>query len=103
MATAKANVANKSQSMTKKEVKAYLAELTEKLSEEELPHLHTLVALDRVFRLPNAREIFDEELTGQAKQLWNQLKSSGIDLADPPLLFGTETLKEESNNSSRAK
>ena len=103
MAAAKANAETKSQTMTKKEVKTYLADISEKLAEAELPHLHTLVALDRLFRLPNAREIFDEDLSSQAKQLWHKLKASGIDLTDPPLLFGTDNLKDEMSNNSGAK
>jgi len=84
-----------SQAMTKKELKTYLADLSDKMKNEELPHLHTLVALDHLFRLPNARKLFDEELTSQAKQLWNELKSTGIDLTDPPVLFGTDNLPME--------
>jgi hypothetical protein len=41
-----------------------------------------------MMRLPNAAELFDDELKAQMKDLWIKLKSTGIKLTDPPLLFG---------------
>ncbi len=50
-------------------------------------YMHSMILLDNIFRLPNARELFDDDLKEQAKDLWLKIKSTGLQLNDPPLLF----------------
>ena len=50
-------------------------------------YMHSMILLDNLCRLPNARELFDDDLKEQAKDLWLKIKSTGLQLNDPPLLF----------------
>ena len=80
--------------VTKADVRAFLAEIAAQVASGKAPTVHTMLALNGMFRLPNAREIFDEELRKEAQDLWMKIKSSGLQVLDPPLIFG-----EPSNNS----
>ena len=73
---------------SKEEIQAYLTELEKRVIESEGSYLHSILALDKLLRLPNAEEVIDEQMKSQMRDLWIKLKSSGIKLADPPLLFG---------------
>ena len=74
--------------MTKKEVKAYLAEIEKKVIDREGADMASLVAINNLLNQPNAEQLFDDELRKQVKDLWVKLKSGGIQVDDPPLLFG---------------
>ncbi|MBL7661701.1 hypothetical protein JNK13_03005 [bacterium] len=74
--------------MTKDEIKTYLTEIETQLTGNQLPSIHALLALDGVFRLPNAHEMLDEEVKTHAKNVWNKVKAAGLHLEDPPILFG---------------
>jgi hypothetical protein len=50
-------------------------------------YMHSMILLDQLFRDPSARELFDADLKEQAKDLWLKIKSTGLQLNDPPLLF----------------
>lgn len=73
---------------TKEDVRAYLADIEQKVIESNDAYLHSVLALNQMMRLPNAAELFDDEVKAQMRDLWIKLKSTGIKLTDPPLLFG---------------
>ncbi len=73
---------------TKKDVQEVLDTVARRLLESHTSHLHSTLMLNTVLRLPNASELLDEKLKAQAKDLWTKLKSTGLQLVDPPLLFG---------------
>ncbi len=74
--------------ITRADVRAFLAEIAAQVATGKAPTLHTMLALNGMFRLPNAKEIFDEELKKEAHDLWMKVKSAGLQVLDPPLLFG---------------
>lgn len=73
---------------TKKEVANFIAEISKKIVDSNTAYFHSMITLNTLLRLPNAEEIFDEELKEQARDLWLKLKLTGLQLTDPPLLFG---------------
>ena len=73
---------------TKKDVQDILESVSRRLMESHTSHLHSILMLNTVLRLPNASELLDEKLKAQAKDLWTKLKGTGLQLVDPPLLFG---------------
>ncbi len=75
-------------SLSKEEVKSFLLDIETKVINAEGAHMHSVIALDQLLRLPNIESIMDQELKDQMHDLWVKLKSHGIQLADPPLLFG---------------
>ena len=74
--------------VTRDEVQRYIDDIEKKVVESNEAYLHSVLALDRILRLPNASEVIDETLKGQMKDLWIKLKAAGIKLSDPPILFG---------------
>ncbi len=86
--TEEANKTEVPQLTSKDEVRSYLAELEKRVIDSEGAYLHSILALNHLLRLPNAAELIDDKMKAQMKDLWLKLKSTGIKLADPPLLFG---------------
>ncbi len=74
--------------LTKKQVKAYLADIEKKVIDREGSDMASLVAINELLNLPNSEQLLDESLKTQLKDLWIKLKSNGVQVDDPPLLFG---------------
>jgi hypothetical protein len=47
--------------------------------------------------IDNVGELFDEDLKAQAKDIWVKLKSTGVQLSDPPFMFGAPKLEQRSS------
>ncbi|MCB0345747.1 MAG: hypothetical protein KDD66_11565 [Bdellovibrionales bacterium] len=94
---AKAKEKNKSEEKkyTKKELQAFISDVSAQVADHNLPSIHTMIALDHALRVSNVRDILDEELKAQARDLWTKIKSSGLHLSDPPILFGYPPLPED--------
>jgi hypothetical protein len=90
------------QNYTREDLKSLLERISSEMVEREDVYLHSMLALDRIFRLPQADELLDEELKQQARDLWTKVKSKGVNLEDPPLLFGLpkDFNKEESSKEN---
>lgn len=86
-------------SYTRKEVAGFIAEISKKIVDSNTAFFHSMITLNTLLRLPNAEEIFDEELKEQARDLWLKLKSTGLQLTDPPLLFGVPNITSEEKGS----
>lgn len=95
---------------SKEELKAYLADIERKLVESNGAYMHSLVALNEILRHPDVPALLDPELKSQMQDIWIKLKSTGIQLAEPPLLFGLpqdfakeqEEISEEEEAEERA-
>lgn len=74
--------------LTKDQIKSYLVDIESKIINAEGAHMHSVIALNQILRLPNIESVVDKELKDQMRDLWVKLKSHGIQLSDPPLLFG---------------
>lgn len=75
---------------TKQELKEFLISLREKLNDESTATIFAMSALSYVLNLPNIYELFDQDTKECARDLWLRLKTAGMQIKDPPLLFGAE-------------
>ena len=73
---------------TKAELQKTLETIAQAVVGTHATYMHSMILLDHLFRLPNARELFDADLKEQARDLWLKIKSTGLQLNDPPLLVG---------------
>lgn len=74
--------------LSRTEVAAYLTDIAKKILDTKSSNLHSMLALNDLLRQPNANELFTGELKDQAKDIWLKLKSTGLQVNDPPILFG---------------
>jgi len=88
------------ESVGREEVAAFLGDIATKIVESDRSFIHSAIALNQILRVPNAHEIFDEDLKQQARDLWLKIKSTGLQLTDPPLIFGTPDLSSNSELQS---
>ena len=88
---------------SKKDVSEFLGEIQGIVNGSESAHIQSLLALNHLLRLENATELFDADLKLQAKEIWLQLRSDGIDLADPPLLFSGDSVGKTKAKASNGK
>ena len=79
---------NTDKTYTREDIKAFLEEISARIADKSVPIFHTELALNSLLRLPNAVSLFDAELIKHAKEIWLNIKASGVQLVDPPLLFG---------------
>jgi len=75
---------------TKAELKTFLTSVRDQLFTSAAPPIHSVTALQYVFRLDNVYELFDKANKEIAKEIWVKLKQSGIQLKNPPILFAAE-------------
>ncbi|MFN8389768.1 MAG: hypothetical protein U0136_05715 [Bdellovibrionota bacterium] len=73
---------------TKPELEAFIAEIGRKVVDKNPAYLHSMLAVNHLLRQPNLKEVLDEEMKEQLKDIWVKLKTTGITLNDPPVLFG---------------
>jgi hypothetical protein len=77
---------------TRSEVREILDAIAHKIIESNTVYMHSMLLINKLLRLPNAREIFDADLKQLARDLWIKMKSTGLQLNDPPLLFAESDL-----------
>ena len=75
-------------SFTKEEVMAFVKDIELKLVGGTAANLHSVVAINRIMRASNINELLDSDLKERIKDIWIKLKSTGIQLLDPPIIFG---------------
>lgn len=85
---------------SKSELQAFMSDVAAQVVDHNLPSIHTMLALDHALRLANVREILDEDLKAQARDLWAKVKASGLHLSDPPILFGYPPLEEDEQDET---
>lgn len=73
---------------TKEQVVAFIKEIELKLIGNAGANLHSVVGLNRILRASNINQILDNELKERVKDIWIKLKSTGVQLIDPPIVFG---------------
>jgi len=73
---------------TKKEIKAFVADLADKVENSDGAYLHSIIAVNQILRSPGIDGTLDEAMKIQLRDIWTKLKTAGIQLTDPPVLFG---------------
>jgi hypothetical protein len=96
MSKNKTIIAESSKKLSKKDITAYLADISENLEISSNGCIHSVLALNNLLRQPNAEKLFDEASKKQAQEIWIKIKSTGLQLGDPPLLFGLPKAEEVS-------
>ena len=81
---------------TKKELKSFLLNIRDKIEDESAAPVYCVTAMNYVLNIPKIYELLDKENKEIARDIWLRLKSVGIQLKNPPLLFSPE---EDSNTA----
>ena len=82
----------------KAELKNFLLSIKEKLGSHAAPPIHAVTAIQHVFNLPGIYELLDKSNRELAREIWIKLKHGGLQLKNPPMLFGAEEVIAEQSN-----
>ena len=77
------------------ELKTFLTMVRDKLFSNSAPPIYAVSALQYVFNHPEVYELFDKTNKEIAKEIWLKLKQSGMQIKNPPLLFGGDEAGQE--------
>ena len=78
----------KEQKVSKEEILAFVKDIESRISKNSEAHLHSLLGLNKIMRASNIDTVMDKKLKERLKAVWTKLKTAGVTLVDPPLLFG---------------
>jgi len=87
---------------TRKELEAFIVEIAAKVVDKEPAYLHSMLAMNHILRQPNLHELLDADLKEQLKDIWLKLKTTGLQLQDPPILFGIDENSIEYGEAAEA-
>ena len=73
---------------TKTELKAFIAEVHEKVLKEQAPPIFGMVAMQQIMSLEKIYDLLDSQSKESLQEIWVKLSQSGFHLRKPPLLFG---------------
>src|SRR5262245_54884394 len=74
---------------TKKEIEQFISDIGRRVVDSNTAYMHSLLALNTILRQPNLSTLIDDELREEMKDIWVKLmKSTGLQLVAPPILFG---------------
>lgn len=73
---------------TKEQIVAFIKDIELRLVGNSGANLHSVVGLNRILRASNINQVLDNELKERIKDIWIKLKSTGLLLIDPPIVFG---------------
>lgn len=71
----------------KKELGSYLTSIHSMLEKEEVAPVYALSALNDVLQMEGVYDLLDQGNKEIARTVWLQLKKSGVQLENPPMLF----------------
>ena len=72
---------------TKRELQNFIDELSKQIVQPKPAYLHLIIALNHILRQEDVAVVLDLQMKEQLKDIWLKLKSTGVQLNDPPLLF----------------
>ena len=75
---------------TKADLKAFLANVVDKMSDQVAAPIYAMAAMQHVFNLPNIYELLDKTNREVARDIWLRLKQSGMQVRNPPMIFSSE-------------
>jgi hypothetical protein len=95
MQMAKSNSSKKSKStdsksdvISKEMLIDYINEISEKTLQKDESRLHSVIALNQILSDNEKVSMLDEEMKDQLREIWSRIRGAGIQLLDPPALFG---------------
>ncbi len=75
-------------SVSRQALADFISDISSKSVSPNESLLHCAVAINQILINPETSLLLDEDLKSQLKDVWLKLKNTGIDLIDPPGLFG---------------
>lgn len=72
------------------DLKSFLNTIHDKLTEDVGSPIYALTAMNHIMNLQSVYDILDSETKELARNIWLRLKASGLQLRNPPILFGAE-------------
>lgn len=75
---------------TSEDLKGFLRNVLDKMSDDQAAPVYSLAVMNHLLNLPDIYTLLDNENKELARDIWLRLKASGVQLRNPPLLFGAE-------------
>ena len=75
---------------TPADLREFLGSLRDKMSDQAAAPIYALSAMNYVLNLPEIYTLLDNENKELARDVWLRIKQSGLQIKNPPLLFGEE-------------
>lgn len=72
------------------DLKTFLTAVRDKMTDDVAPPIYVLSALNHVMNLPKIYELLDNDNKEIARDIWLRLKQAGVQVKNPPLLFGPQ-------------
>lgn len=79
---------SKSGAVTKESVAEYIQDISQKSLTPDESLIHCVIALNQILADEETSALLNEDMKAQLREIWSKLKSAGIQLVDPPALFG---------------
>jgi|GEM_PF-898151 len=78
---------------SKEDLKSFLLNIRDKISEEQAASVYAMAAFNNILNSATIYELLDDENKELARNIWLRLKQSGLQLRNPPLLFGDDEIR----------
>jgi hypothetical protein len=75
---------------TREDLKAFLHSLVDRMSANEVAPFYALIAMNHVMNLKEFYSLLDKESKELARDIWLRIKTAGLQVANPPVLFGAD-------------
>jgi len=75
---------------SKAELKNFLQVLRDRMAERAAAPIYAVSAMNHVLTLPKVYDLLDNENKEIARDIWLRIKQSGMQVKNPPMLFGDE-------------
>lgn len=75
---------------SREDLKCFLAMVSQKMDQEQSPPIYVLTLMNHLMNLPNIYDCLDEENKETARAIWLRMKQQGMQLRNPPMLFGED-------------
>lgn len=85
--------------LSEEEAMEYLADIEERVLESSNASMHSVLALNYLLNRLDESHLQNSEVKSRLCDLWIKIKSSGLELGDPPILFGVAENTEKSFSS----
>jgi hypothetical protein len=72
------------------DLKTYLQSMRDKMTDESAAPVYVMTAMNNVLNLPQIYDFLDNDNKEIARDIWLRLKQAGLQLRNPPLLFGPD-------------
>ena len=73
---------------SKADLEAFLLNVRDKMDDESASAVYALTAMNYVMSLPEVYSWFNNETKEIARDIWLRLKLAGLQIRNPPMLFG---------------